>query len=44
MGNALNEDFFGGVGDHRIEGLNWRTNAPGSPLLLCVGYCILYKT
>ena len=44
LGDALDKDFFGSVGDHRIEGLKWTPKAPGSPLLSLDKYCILYKT
>jgi hypothetical protein len=44
MGHALNEDFFGGVRDHRIEGLVMGTQSSGSPPSGLAEYCILYKT
>jgi hypothetical protein len=44
MGNALDKDFFNGVGNHRIEGLKWTPKTPGSPLFKLNQYYILYKT
>jgi hypothetical protein len=44
MGNALDKDFFNGVGNHRIEGLKWTPKTPGSPLFSVNQYYILYKT